>query len=242
MAADSYTLPEVAEILGVSQRTLQRRIQEGAFPGRFIVLGRHGPETRLPADEVERALQDSQRRRSSWDRESDDDHGSDRNLDRGVDRARDTRDRREPTLLPAREVESLVPYASPEIVPPSQSAPGVSSALTQSDLELLRDAMLAIVREDREMFLSAVRDALMVRDREILGLRHELADMRSVVEGVRDRLEVLQQRLREQREHDQTLDARVWSDLVLDGHGQSPVDVEALLREIQALEQMLGEG
>lgn len=58
MPGDSYTLREVAELLGVSKRTLQRRIKEGAFPGRFLAPGRHGLETRVPASEVQRALED----------------------------------------------------------------------------------------------------------------------------------------------------------------------------------------
>jgi excisionase family DNA binding protein len=58
MPGESYTLREVAELLGVSKRTLQRRIKEGAFPGRFLAPGRHGLETRVPAADVQRALED----------------------------------------------------------------------------------------------------------------------------------------------------------------------------------------
>jgi len=58
MSGDSYTLREVAELLGVSKRTLQRRMKEGAFPRRFLAPGRHGLETRIPADDVARALED----------------------------------------------------------------------------------------------------------------------------------------------------------------------------------------
>jgi len=56
VAADSYSLKEVAERLGVSKRTLQRRIREGAFPRRFLAPGRHGLETRIPAADVRTAL------------------------------------------------------------------------------------------------------------------------------------------------------------------------------------------
>src|SRR5688572_8394939 len=58
MRGESYTLREVAELLGVSKRTLQRRIRDGAFPGRFLAPGRHGLETRIPAEDVQRALDD----------------------------------------------------------------------------------------------------------------------------------------------------------------------------------------
>jgi excisionase family DNA binding protein len=61
MADDSYTLREVAELLGVSKRTLQRRMQEGAFPNRFLSPGRHGLETRIPADDVRLVLEDLRR-------------------------------------------------------------------------------------------------------------------------------------------------------------------------------------
>lgn len=53
MASESYTLKEVAELLGVSKRTLQRRIREGAFPHRFLAPGPHGLETRIPATDLE---------------------------------------------------------------------------------------------------------------------------------------------------------------------------------------------
>jgi len=54
---DSYTLKEVAELLGVSKRTLQRRIREGAFPHKFLAPGRHGLETRIPAGDVRLLLE-----------------------------------------------------------------------------------------------------------------------------------------------------------------------------------------
>ncbi len=55
MAADSYSLAEVAELLGVSKRALQRQIRDGAFPGRFLAPSPHGMEMRIPAVDVARA-------------------------------------------------------------------------------------------------------------------------------------------------------------------------------------------
>lgn len=59
MREESYTLQEVAELLGVSKRTLQRRLRDGAFPSRFLAPGPHGLETRIPAADVRRALEDA---------------------------------------------------------------------------------------------------------------------------------------------------------------------------------------
>lgn len=221
--ADSYSLREVAELLGLSKRALQRRIEEGAFPGRFTVAGRNGLETRVPSNEVER---EAGRGGSAWRRESSEPSSK---VSTGS------------TIVPARELESLVPYRTPEIV---DSAAAISSSggssVTQSDLESMRDAMLAIVREDREMFLSVVRDALVARDREIVALKHDLGAMHRTIEGVRTGLESIEKRLLERRGSEQTIDAQVWADVMAEGPGESTVDVDALLREIAELEQLLG--
>lgn len=223
--ADSYSLREVAELLGLSKRALQRRIEEGAFPGRFTVAGRNGLETRVPASEVDREADVSRRRAASaWRRDE-----SERSSSTGS------------TVMPARELESLVPYRTPEIV---ESAAAISSSgtssVTQSDLESMRDAMLAIVREDREMFLSVVRDALVARDREIVALKHDLTAMHRTIEGVRTGLESIEKRLLDRRGGEQTIDAQVWADVLAEGPAESTVDVDALLREIAELEQLLG--
>ena len=55
MTAESYSLAEVAELLGVSKRTLQRQIRDGAFPGRFLAPSPHGMEMRIPAGDLSRA-------------------------------------------------------------------------------------------------------------------------------------------------------------------------------------------
>jgi len=52
MSSESYSLAEVAELLGISKRTLQRQIRDGAFPGRFLAPSPHGMEMRIPASDV----------------------------------------------------------------------------------------------------------------------------------------------------------------------------------------------
>lgn len=247
MPAESYTLREVAEALGLSKRTLQRRIQEGAFPGRFLAAGRHGLETRVPAEDVERALADLKRRSpGSWRRAPEwDEDAPEPERSRRPAGARAEARRRPSTIMPARELDSLVPYESPDLVSTaSSSEPSARtpSSLTHSDLDSLRDAMLAIVREDREMFLAATREALMVRDREILGLKQEIAALRRVMESVRAGVEGLEHRVTARRESEDRLDAQVWADVLnapmaLSAAGS--VDVDALLREISELESML---
>jgi excisionase family DNA binding protein len=237
MASDNYSLREVAELLGVSKRTLQRRIQEGAFPGRFLAPGRHGLETRIPSEDVQRALDDLRRRgNAAWMRANDGDPPL-----RGG--------RQAGTVTPARELESLVPYQAPELVSSGLSSPAVAlasapmgSALTQSDLESLRDAMLAIIREDREMFLTAVREALGARDREIGGLKQEMAGLRRVLDSVRGGLELLERRISNTRDQSQTLDVQAWADMLLGpgaSSGRPMVDVDALLHELGELESMI---
>ncbi len=157
MPGDSYTLREVAELLGVSKRTLQRRIREGAFPGRYLAPGRHGLETRIPAEEVQQALDDL----------------------RGVPV-------QSMVPHPARTV-SPAPAFTDSVVPYDSRGP--SSSLTTSDLESLRDAMIAIVREDRETFLATVQNALVARDRELNAIRGQLAGLHTAFDRLRTRVE-----------------------------------------------------
>lgn len=148
MRGESYTLQEVAELLGVSKRTLQRRIREGAFPGRFLSPGPHGLETRIPAADVRRALDD----------------------------ARDFTDGR-----------SMMTRAA--AAPLAQTGHQPGSGLSASDLEAVRDAVLAITRSDREGLLAAVHDAVVARDRELVALRGQVANLQGSMDRLRRRIE-----------------------------------------------------
>lgn len=132
MRAASYSLKEVADLLGVSKRTLQRRIREGAFPGRFLAPGPHGLELRIPADDVKTALESAR-----------------------------PDERPLPTVLPSH-------FASP------QQAESL-------DLEALRDAVLAIAREDRSALISSLESALAARDQEVVALRQEIARLADLI-------------------------------------------------------------
>ena len=61
MSNKSYSLQEVAERLGISRRTLQRRIKEGEFPRRRLEQTSSGWETRISAIDVEDALRREKR-------------------------------------------------------------------------------------------------------------------------------------------------------------------------------------
>lgn len=218
MADDSYTLREVAELLGLSKRTLQRRIQEGAFPNRFLSPGRHGLETRIPADDVRRVQEDLRR------------HGREQPRTTAISvRPRPA----EPALYGD---ESLVAY-EPAPLDHISSAPLTTNLLSQSDLESIRDGMLAVVREEREMFLAAVRSALTLRDREIAGLKDELGRMRELMDGVRSGVERLERRIRSDAKREAELDLQEWVDALSPA---VPVDVDAVLEELGELESMLG--
>ena len=202
MPSDSYTLREVAELLGVSKRTLQRRIKEGAFPRRFLAPGRHGLETRIPAEDVQRALEDLRQRQSPRVGRVEAAHVS----------------------IPATQEinESLIPYR-PE---------GGSSALTQTDLESLRDAMLAIVREDREDFLATVQEALLARDQELAAIRRQLKGVQGAIDRLRKRLEAPQP----------AETSREGAARTAGGNGGEPgsrFEVDAVLQEIDELERLL---
>jgi len=54
MAGDSYSLEEVSALLAVPVSDLVRRIEEGAFPGRFLTADW---EMRIPVQDVRRAVE-----------------------------------------------------------------------------------------------------------------------------------------------------------------------------------------
>lgn len=132
MRAASYSLKEVADLLGVSKRTLQRRIREGAFPGRFLAPGPHGLELRIPADDVKTALESAR-----------------------------PDERPLPTILPSHFANQPQPESL--------------------DLEALRDAVLAIAREDRSALISSLESALAARDQEVAALRQEIARLADLI-------------------------------------------------------------
>ena len=116
------------------------------------------------------------------------------------------------------------------------SSPLAPGGLTANDLESVRDTMVAIVREEREMFLAAVRSALTLRDREIAGLKDELSRMRDVMDGVRSGVERLERRVRAEAKRESDLELAQWMEAL----GKGSVDAEAVLRELGELESMLG--
>ncbi|NJK89326.1 MAG: helix-turn-helix domain-containing protein [Myxococcales bacterium] len=59
MAGDSYSLDEVAALLGLPVAHVVRRIEEGAFPGRFLTSDW---EMRIPVQDVRRAVEQIRRR------------------------------------------------------------------------------------------------------------------------------------------------------------------------------------
>jgi excisionase family DNA binding protein len=198
MHGDSYTLREVAELLGVSKRTLQRRIREGAFPRRFLSPGRHGMETRIPAADVHSALDEL----STPDRSM-----------------VPTRYRDGATIPPARDLtDALVPYGG--------------SALTAHEIEALQTSVLEVVRDEREAFLAAVREALASRDAEVLGLRSQMGALQAAFDRLRRQLEgaaVAQAAaVPIPRETEAPPEA-----------GPPAFDVSALLREIDEIEALL---
>lgn len=213
MSQESYSLREVAELLGMSRRTLQRHLQDGAFPGRFLALGPEGLEIRVPGEDVRQLLEGE-------------------------------RSAPVPTQytmpIPGRlsELDSMVPYRAP-LPEPASAPPVYTSALTSSDLESLRDAMLAIVREEREAFMGAVREALLVRDQEIERLRGVVLDMRRGLERVEAGLEVVDRRVAAAW---RASEVQPWSWAEALG-SQEPegVDVDRLLRELADLEALLSQ-
>ena len=208
MAEDSYSLREVAELLGISKRTLQRRIQEGAFPGRYLAPGPEGLQMRIPAADVERARA-----------ESGDGHP--------------TR-----TLVPGAMKDSLLPYRPGEVETIS-SAPIYRDSVERTGVEELRSLVLGVVREEREMFLTAIRDALIVRDREIAELRGEITELRGSVERMHEGVERFE-RLLESEWRAQAERPAAWTELLGVPANGGGVDVDLLLREIGELEAMVG--
>ncbi len=162
MTEESYNLQDVAEMLGISRRALHKRLREGVFPERFLAQGRHGLETRIPARDVEAALHQLRVEASSRPERAV--LGlSVRPPESSGEQTTDT-----PTTLPVQRMEAL-----PERV----------------DVQRLKDALIALVREDREQMLRVLRSALSARDDEVHGLRTQLVEVHRAVERLRERIE-----------------------------------------------------
>ncbi len=190
MEADSYTLREVAEILGVSKRTLQRRMREGAFPGRFLSPGRHGLETRIPAEDLSEVLQDLHRQgRATWRRDRPE-KGADAPSSPSAKKALRVRER-VAEVAPAEPEDSLVPYQA------AMASKSESRGVSTTDLESVRDVALAIVREERAAFLEVVRDNTERQAHEMTELRDELLSLHESVRAVRIGLKNIEHRVTE---------------------------------------------
>lgn len=213
MSEDSYTLAEVAELLGMSKRTLQRRIQEGAFPGRYLAPGVAGLEMRIPAADVIRAQRELARERSPE-----------------VTR----------TIAPAPiedRSDSFLPVRGSEIAAIS-SAPILRESVHSTSVEEVRGIVVDLLREERELFLAAVRDALVVRDREVSELRSEITRLRESVESMQ--LAVEQFGLELRREWRAQADRpAAWSEVLGAPKNGGGVDVDGLLRELGELEALV---
>jgi excisionase family DNA binding protein len=207
MSGESYTLREVAELLGVSKRTLQRRIKDGAFPRRFLSPGRHGLETRIPVEDVQQALNDLKHQ---------------------------TRYPR--FALSQKPVAASSPGpAKSYAASPSEFETRVSMSVT--DLESFRDSMIETIRDEREVFLQTLRDALVSRDQELDALRGQVGQLEQVILLLQDKLQGSSNApvLLDAAPKDQTL-------LPASTDTEDPVaeDAQSILQEIEQLEALLG--
>lgn len=212
MVQASYTLQEAAARLGITRRVLQRRIQDGEFPSRFMAPGPHGPELRIPADAL-------------------------------------------PADAPGAESRAMIP--APTAIPTAPSAVGPApdwglteapqasptttqlSSLTHSDLESLRDAVIAIVREEREVFLDSMQSVLAGRDAPLEEVQREVQQANARLDRLQSNLQRMEGELgrwwRSQAEGSET-----WAELIGAERDPSGLDVDELLQELSGLESMLG--
>ena len=195
MSAESYSLAEVAELLGVSKRTLQRQIRDGAFPGRFLAPSAHGMEMRIPAVEVAHAG--------------------------GV-----------------RDVVSV--EAAPEVdwnetdMTVVSSVPGPANvSMSGNDLEVLREGLVEVIRDERARFLAEVRAVIQEHG---VAQRSELESIREAVGEVAEQLGRLRTEVAERATVQDVRDG--WAAVL--GGQPSELDIDSLLSEIGELEAMLG--
>ena len=118
------------------------------------------------------------------------------------------------TVTPEHEIaESIVPYQAP-------------LAVTETDIESLRDTLVAVVQEDRERMLATIRDALLSRDDELSALRGQIAGLQTAFDRLRNTLE-----------SGELATTRVPATT---GTG-TPFDVDSVLNEIDEIERLLGQ-
>jgi len=207
MSGESYTLREVAELLGVSKRTLQRRIKDGAFPQRFLAPGRHGLETRIPAEDVQQALEELKHKT------------------------------RVPRFAVSQAPASIKPTVLSTPYPVATNEFSSSLSMSVNDLEAFRDSMLETIREEREQFLGTLRDALLSRDRELDALRGQVGSLEQVILRLQDRLQNITEEPKRlpapEREDPSLLPARVLSSEEMSVEAKTILDeietLEALL-------------
>ena len=193
MSAESYSLAEVAELLGVSKRTLQRQIRDGAFPGRFLAPSAHGMEMRIPAVDIVQA------------------GGS-------------------PERLPARSANDSG-WSAGQLATLSSLPTRDNAVLSPADVQGLRDGLMALIREERAVFLAEVRAVVERRD-EVHA---------SELQAVRETLQSLVHEVSEVKTEVKSWDdARrgAWAEAI--GGKASELDVDGLLSELSELEAMLG--
>ncbi len=196
MSGESYSLSEVAELLGVSKRTLQRQIRDGAFPGRFLAPSPHGMEMRIPAAEVMQA--------------------------RGME------------LPDGVAIESEPPLRQVGLAPVAADEADGSISWTASELQSLREGVLEVVREEREVMLAEVRGVLQEDGR---ARSAQIEELRATVQRMADELAKLRELMGDRSTMGAAADGQ-WAD-VMSSH-RSELDVDGLLTELGELEAMLG--
>lgn len=196
MSAESYSLAEAAELLGVSKRTLQRQIRDGAFPGRFLAPSAQGMELRIPAVEVARA-------------------GGHR--DSMMLRATSEIEWSEKPLAPVSDL-------------PVRSA---GNGLSTGDWLELREGIVALIREERAVFLAEVRAAI---ERHEAASGSQLVALHQTIEKIGEEVAGIRTELRKQ---EALRDGRVSFAEAIGGK-RSDLDIDGLLSELGALEAMLG--
>jgi hypothetical protein len=223
LSTESYTLRQVAELLGLTRRALQQRIHAGAFPGRFLAMGPDGPEMHVPARDVEQLLEAHRGRNRDWVEATQVDQQV-RSLPPGQVSLIGPRDDDEGFL---RLGEGDLEVASSPVYP---------SPLAEFDLEALRAWVLAAVREERETLVASLRDIIQARDHEVGRLRDEVVALRRVMEQTASGVRAME--VREAQRAARLKEERAgWAELF--ARTEPQLDLEPIERELDALETML---